>query len=59
MCKKCTELADKIDNYRVLASRIQPILDGIKELIARTQAQKDALHPEQIAKAASVGDLFH
>jgi hypothetical protein len=27
----------------------QPLLDGIKELIERMQAQKAALHPEHIS----------
>jgi hypothetical protein len=42
-----------------MSSRItdQPLLDGIKELIERMQAQKLALHPEQEHKAASVGEL--
>ena len=49
MCEKCDEIDKKIDHYRVMASRItdQPLLDGIKELIERMQAQKLALHPEQ------------
>jgi hypothetical protein len=49
MCEKCIELDKKIEHYRVMASRItdQPVLDGIKELIERMQAQKAAFHPEQ------------
>jgi beta-phosphoglucomutase-like phosphatase (HAD superfamily) len=49
MCEQCVEIDKKIDHYRVMASRItdQPLLDGIKELIERMQAQKIALHPEQ------------
>jgi hypothetical protein len=49
MCEKCDEIDDKIDHYRFMASRItdQPLLDGIKDLIERMQAQKAALHPEQ------------
>jgi hypothetical protein len=49
MCEKCTELDSKIEHYRFMASRItdQPMLDGIKELIERMQAQKLALHPKQ------------
>jgi hypothetical protein len=48
MCEKCVELDSKIEHYRALASRVtdQPILDGIKHLIERIQAQKAALHPE-------------
>jgi beta-phosphoglucomutase-like phosphatase (HAD superfamily) len=49
MCEKCIELDKKIEHYRGMASRItdQPVLDGIKELIERMQAQKAAFHPEQ------------
>jgi hypothetical protein len=49
MCDKCVELDSKIEYYRLLVSRItdQPLLDGIRELIERTQAQRLALHPEQ------------
>jgi hypothetical protein len=49
MCDKCVELDSKIEHYRHMTSRItdQPMLDGIKELIERMQAQKLALHPEQ------------
>jgi hypothetical protein len=49
MCDKCVELDSKIDHYRLLASRVtdQLMLDGIKQLIDRMQAEKAALHPEQ------------
>jgi beta-phosphoglucomutase-like phosphatase (HAD superfamily) len=49
MCDKCVELDSKIEHYRFMASRItdQPLLDGIKELIERMQAQKAAFHREQ------------
>ena len=49
MCEKCIEIDKKIEHYRVRASHTtdQPLLDGIKELIERMQAQKLALHPEQ------------
>jgi hypothetical protein len=49
MCKQCVELDSKIEHYRVLASRVtdQPILDGIKHLIEKMQAEKAALHPKQ------------
>jgi beta-phosphoglucomutase-like phosphatase (HAD superfamily) len=49
MCDKCVELDGKIEHYQRIASLItdQPVLDGIKELIARMKAQKAALHPEQ------------
>jgi hypothetical protein len=49
MCEQCVEIDKKIDHYRQMASRMmdQPLLDGIKELVERMQAQKVALHPEQ------------
>jgi len=49
MCEKCVELDKKIEHYRVMASRMtdESILDGIKHLIERMQAQKLAFHPEQ------------
>jgi hypothetical protein len=49
MCEKCVELDGKIDRYQRMASRMtdQAMLDGIKELIERMQAQKIAIHPEQ------------
>jgi hypothetical protein len=49
MCEKCVELDRKIEHYRYMASRITDrlMLEGIKELIERMQAQKAALHPEQ------------
>ena len=52
MCEKCAELDSKIEHYQHITSRItdQPLLDGIKELIERMQAQRLALHPEQQAK---------
>jgi hypothetical protein len=49
MCDRCFEIDKKIDHYRTLASLIndQLMLDGIKQLIERMQAQKIALHPDQ------------
>ena len=49
MCEQCVEIDKKIEHYHFMASRItdQPVLDGIKELIERMQAQKTALHPEK------------
>jgi hypothetical protein len=49
MCDKCVELDGKIGHYLRLASRItdQAMLDGIRELIERMNAQKAALHPKQ------------
>ena len=49
MCDKCIELDGKIAHYRWLSSMItdQLTLDRIKELIAKLESQKAALHPEQ------------
>jgi hypothetical protein len=49
MCDKCTELDDKIEHYRRIASSIndQLTVDRIKVAIAKLEAQKAALHPEQ------------
>ena len=49
MREKCDEIDRKIEHYRFMATRVtdQPVLDGIKHLIERMQAQKVALHPKQ------------
>ena len=49
MCDKCVDLDGKIEHYQRLARMIidQPVLDGIKQLIAQLNAEKTALHPEQ------------
>jgi hypothetical protein len=49
MCDKCVELDGKIDHYRSLASRItdEAMIRGINILIARAEAQKAVLHPEE------------
>ena len=49
MCEQCVEIDKKIEHYRFMASRItdQPMLDAIKNLIKRMQAQRASLHPEQ------------
>ena len=49
MCEKCIELDGMIEHYQRLASRItdQAMLDGIRELIERMNAEKAALHPKQ------------
>jgi hypothetical protein len=49
MCEKCVEIDSKIEHYQRMASRMtdQAMLDGIKQLIDRMQAEKAALHPEQ------------
>jgi hypothetical protein len=50
VCDKCIEHDGKIDHYKQIASRMEEraMLDGIKALIAGLQAEKAALHPEQI-----------
>jgi hypothetical protein len=49
MCEKYVEIDEKIERYRVMASRItdQPILDRIRDLIEQMRAQKAVLHPEE------------
>jgi len=48
MCEKCVEIDEKVERYRWLSKSIlDPItIERIEELIARLQAQKEALHPE-------------
>ena len=50
MCETCVQFDSKIEHYRLLASQFtdQPLLDVFKELIEGMQAQKLALHPEQL-----------
>jgi hypothetical protein len=50
MCEKCKELDSKIAHFRSLSSVVtdRMTLDGIETLIERYQAEKKALHPEQI-----------
>jgi hypothetical protein len=49
MCNKCKELDDKIKQCRRIAASIndQLTIDRIGELVARLEAEKAALHPEQ------------
>jgi hypothetical protein len=49
MCDKCEEIEKKIEHYRRISSRITDRLtvEGIARLIARLEAEKAALHPEQ------------
>ena len=49
MCDKCVELDGKIEHYRGIASRNtdEAMIRGIKVLIERAKAQKEALHPVQ------------
>ena len=52
MCDKCTELDEKIDHYRRISRSItdQLTIDRINEVIAKYEAQKAALHPDQEKK---------
>ena len=49
MCKKCTELDDKIEHYKRISTCVtdQLTLDGIDGLIKQMMAEKAALHSEQ------------
>jgi len=49
MCDKCAELDEKVDHYRRISRSItdQLTIDRINEAIAKCEAQKAALHPEQ------------
>ena len=48
MCEKCVAIDGKIEHYQNLSSLVtdRRTLDGIKLLIARLEAGKQALHPE-------------
>ena len=49
MCETCKELDKKIEHYETIAFSLndQLTVDRIKALIAKLEAQKKALHPEQ------------
>jgi hypothetical protein len=49
MCKKCTELNDKIEHYKRISTYVtdELTLDGIAGLIKQMVAEKAALHAEQ------------
>jgi len=49
MCKKCTELDDKIKHFNRISTYVtdQLTLEGIAGLIKQMMAEKTALHPEQ------------
>jgi hypothetical protein len=48
MCKRCTELDDKIEHYKRISTYVtdQLTLEGIAGLIKQIKAEKAALHPE-------------
>jgi len=49
MCKRCSELDDKIQHYQRISTHLtdQLTLDGIAGLIKQMLAEKATLHPEQ------------
>ena len=49
MCDKCVEIDKAIERYRRIILSIDDVLtvEGIKRLIAESEAQKAALHPEE------------
>jgi hypothetical protein len=49
MCKKCTEIDDKIEHYKRISTYVtdQLTLDGIAGLIKQMRVEKAALHAEQ------------
>ena len=49
MCKRCTELDDKIEHYERISTYVTDQLtqDGIAGLIKQMRAEKAALHPER------------
>ena len=49
MCEKCVEIDKTIERYRriLLAIGDQITVERTRELIAKLQAEKLALHPEQ------------
>jgi len=49
MCKRCTELDDKIEHYKRISTYVtdQLTLEGIAGLIKQIMTEKATLHPEQ------------
>jgi hypothetical protein len=49
MCEKCEAIDKRIGHYREMATRVTDTqtLDGIGILVAKLEADKKALHPEQ------------
>jgi hypothetical protein len=49
VCEKCIELDSKIEHYQRIARWVtdKQTLDGIGTLVAKYEADKKALHPEQ------------
>jgi hypothetical protein len=49
MCEKCKELDLKIEHFRSLSSVVtdRMTLDGIDALIAKCEAEKKTLHPDE------------
>lgn len=51
MCEWCDEIDKTIERYREIKERVsdQALVDRAKELIAEFEADKAALHPEQVS----------
>jgi hypothetical protein len=49
MCWKCEEIDKVIFRYRILSARVTDrlTLEGLEQLIAKLEAEKKSLHPEQ------------
>ena len=49
MCDKCVEIDKRIEPLKFIAARTldRPTLDGIDKLLAKLEAEKIELHPEQ------------
>jgi hypothetical protein len=58
MCEKCVEIDGRIEHYQNLSSLVtdQRTLDAIKLLIARMEAEKQALHPERTAVCSDLNN---
>jgi beta-phosphoglucomutase-like phosphatase (HAD superfamily) len=52
MCHRCDEIDKTIERYRRITERIldQPLIDGVKELIAQLEADKVAIGCGQSGK---------
>jgi hypothetical protein len=50
MCNKCVEIDKTIERYRGIKERVSDLalVDRAKQLIAELEADKAALHPEQV-----------
>jgi hypothetical protein len=58
MCEKCVEIDGKIEHYLNLSSFVtdQRTLDGIKQLIAPLEVEKQVFHPEGTALCSDLNN---